>query len=176
MSSSSDGGGGSSSSGGVPSARWAPVHWTVRVCAGRVQQALSYPTAMCGKHVAAGTWRRKRCPGQALAGGPATVACLVLTQSSGLLALTNRDVEAEEKQETPWAQQEQFEAEQIKKAATKFGAKDRKSKAGELGCEPICGCSLGRGRSRQRRPAFALTRCCFVPSFHTFCRVVRLCL
>ena len=42
-------------------------------------------------------------------------------------------MEAEEKQETPWAQQEQFEAEQIKKAATKFGAKDRKSKAGELG-------------------------------------------
>lgn len=42
----------------------------------------------------------------------------------------NRDVEAEEKQETPWAQQEQFEAEQIKKAASKYGAKDRKSKAG----------------------------------------------
>ena len=51
-----------------------------------------------------------------------------------------RDVEAEEQQETPWAQQEQFEAEQIKKAATKFGAKDRKSKAG--------GCGGGQGEGR----------------------------
>lgn len=44
-----------------------------------------------------------------------------------------RDVEAEAeaKQETPWAQQEAFEAEQIKKAASRFGAKDHKSKSGE---------------------------------------------
>jgi len=41
------------------------------------------------------------------------------------------EAEAEAAQETPWAQQEQFEAEQIKKAASRYGAKDRKSKAGE---------------------------------------------
>ncbi|PRW59127.1 pre-mRNA-splicing factor ATP-dependent RNA helicase DHX16 isoform A [Chlorella sorokiniana] len=51
------------------------------------------------------------------------------SQKYEVLTQRYRDVEAEEKQETPWAQQEQFEAEQIKKAASKFGAKDRKSKA-----------------------------------------------
>lgn len=63
---------------------------------------------------------------------------------------SNRDVEAEEKQETPWAQQEQFEAEQIKKAASKFGAKDRKSKAGKLsfGAELAFSAELWLRRSR----------------------------
>lgn len=41
------------------------------------------------------------------------------------------EAEAEAKQETPWGQQEAFEAEQIKKAASRFGAKDRKAKSGE---------------------------------------------
>jgi hypothetical protein len=40
-------------------------------------------------------------------------------------------VEAEEKADTPWAQQEAFEAEQIKKAGAAYGARDRKAKAGE---------------------------------------------
>ncbi|GAB4815704.1 hypothetical protein N2152v2_002750 [Parachlorella kessleri] len=45
-----------------------------------------------------------------------------------VLTARYRDVEAEEQQETPWAQQEQYEAEQIKKAITNVGAKDRKAK------------------------------------------------
>ena len=39
-----------------------------------------------------------------------------------------RDVDEEEKAETPWAQQEAFEAEQIRRAAG-AGAKERKAKA-----------------------------------------------
>jgi hypothetical protein len=49
-----------------------------------------------------------------------------------VLTARYRDAEAEEKQETPWAQQEQFEAEQIKKAITSVGARDRKTKGGAL--------------------------------------------
>lgn len=47
-----------------------------------------------------------------------------------VLTARYRDVEAEERQETPWAQQEQFEAEQIKKAITAVGARDRTAKGG----------------------------------------------
>lgn len=59
-----------------------------------------------------------------------------------VLTARYRDVEAEERQETPWAQQEQFEAEQIKKAITAVGARDRTAKGGgwaaAAGC---CSCS-----------------------------------
>ncbi|EFN51356.1 hypothetical protein CHLNCDRAFT_59259 [Chlorella variabilis] len=41
------------------------------------------------------------------------------------------DVEAEEEAETPWAQQEAFEAQQIKKASAAYGAKDKAAAAGE---------------------------------------------
>lgn len=72
---------------------------------------------------------------------------------SPLPPLPCRDVDEEEKGETPWAQQEAFEAEQIKKAGggggTRFGAKDRKSKAGEACAAPrfisqqlVCACRL----------------------------------
>lgn len=50
-----------------------------------------------------------------------------------MLTARYRDVEEAEAQETPWAQQEQFEAEQIKKAITKVGAKDKLAKGGESG-------------------------------------------
>jgi hypothetical protein len=63
-------------------------------------------------------------------------------------------VDAEEKAETPWAQQEAFEAEQIKKASTAgFGAKDKKSKAGECGCQQTGVCVRGQ-------PAGAGTKVC----------------
>lgn len=53
------------------------------------------------------------------------------SQKYEVLTQRYRDVEAEAeaKQETPWGQQEAFEAEQIKKAASRFGAKDRKAKS-----------------------------------------------
>jgi hypothetical protein len=95
-------------------------------------------------------------------------------------------VDAEEKAETPWAQQEAFEAEQIKKASTAgFGAKDKKSKAGECGWVRCAGLGvlsidLGffggwlrlQGSSEQvevpadLRPVLLvrlLTRCCVLP-------------
>lgn len=52
------------------------------------------------------------------------------------------DVDEEEKGETPWAQQEAYEAAQIKKAAAAYGAKDRKPKAG--------GWVAAGGRARSR--------------------------
>jgi len=50
-----------------------------------------------------------------------------------VLTARYRDVEEEAAAaaETPWAQQEAFEAEQIKKATLKVGAKDRKGAAPE---------------------------------------------
>lgn len=56
-----------------------------------------------------------------------------------VLTVRYRDVEAEEKQETPWVQQEAYEAEQIKKAITTVGARDRRGKAGGHG---VC---MGKG-------------------------------
>ena len=51
-------------------------------------------------------------------------------------------MDEEEKGETPWAQQEAYEAAQIKKAAAAYGAKDRKPKAG--------GWVAAGGRARSR--------------------------
>ncbi|PSC75579.1 pre-mRNA-splicing factor ATP-dependent RNA helicase DHX16 [Micractinium conductrix] len=53
------------------------------------------------------------------------------SQKYEVLTQRYRDVEqeAEAASETPWAQQEAFEAQQIKKAASRYGAKDRKAKS-----------------------------------------------
>lgn len=65
-------------------------------------------------------------------------ACLRLP----LPCLASRDVDAEEAAETPWAQQEAYEAEQMKKAAAAFGSKDKRPKAG--GSAAAVGCHGGR--------------------------------
>ena len=77
-----------------------------------------------------------------------------------VLTARYRDVEAEEQQETPWAQQEQYEAEQIKKAITNVGAKDRKAKGGGCMGSTVLAHHALHGRRGERRLVGSWTELC----------------